>query len=178
MYNEYSGFSAKYQKLLSYLKEEVPTIYFHFEIKIKVLDYLVNQLIEDPDYGEGEHLIFSVGFKHLEEQVTIVNQLLEDKLDGDYKKLITINTELNYLLLISDLYNDIKVFDNFNNDLVNQLSGAVDSIYKHIEEIDPITLESKNNLDKIIDQVIFNLPDDYDTINNIFEKIARAHNIF
>lgn len=177
IFNEYAGFREKFSKLIENVKTKLPVIYYHIDLELKVLDFLFDELIDNENFGETEHMIFTIGFHHVEEIVLTINHLLEEKFDNDFERLVQISTELNYFILIKDYYNDLSSLDTFDKDLLNDLDAMVIEIKTYIDNLNHISDKLKLKYDNLLERIVFELPDDYMTIGEVFESIAMEYNL-
>lgn len=171
IYQEYANWLLKNNDFLNNITKETKSLSFRFEPILKVLDYLYNKLIDDPNYTLEEHNIFTTGLYYVQDQVEELLILLKEVYNNDFNLFKSYEGDLFYLLTVLEFQAEIQ-----NTDLDSEEEKVLEidqEIFDQITNKNKIDNKIKSEFDLLSLKIIERHKIDYYSISDIFFDIKE-----
>ncbi len=173
IFEDYEAWKRENNNLITTLVKNKSKTIERFSPVLAVVDYLYEKNLKEK-LSNDEELIFSTGFDYVYDQFQIIESLLEDNFNNDFKKLEACGQTVNLLLYINDFEAEIKSDDKLKQD-IKKLNDLEDSVNKYLSKginapdeyfalLDDITYSifSKNNIEiHTVDQIFYEIAIEY-----------------
>ena len=173
IFEDYEAWKRENNNLITTLVKTKSKTIDRFSPVLAVVDYLYEKNLKEK-LSNDEELIFSTGFDYVYDQFQIIESLLEDNFNNDFKKLEACGQTVNLLLYINDFEAEINSDDKLKQD-IKKLNDLEDSVNKYLSKginapdeyfalLDDITYSifSKNNIEiHTVDQIFYEIAIEY-----------------
>jgi hypothetical protein len=173
IFEDYEAWKRENNNLITTLVKTKSKTIERFSPVLAVVDYLYEKNLKEK-LSNDEELIFSTGFDYVYDQFQIIESLLEDNFNNDFKKLEACGQTVNLLLYINDFEAEINSDDKLKQD-IKKLNDLEDSVNKYLSKginapdeyfalLDDITYSifSKNNIEiHTVDQIFYEIAIEY-----------------
>ena len=177
IYTDYANWKLENYDLISTLIKNKSKAISRFTSVIAVVDYLYDKFVNEKKLDEDLELIFSTGFDYIYDEFMMIDTLLKNNFDNDYKKLEKLSKTINLLLYINDFQNealnykegtfDLKPLDDLNNKVMKFIDKGENAPDEYFAILSDITSSMFDNLDQ-----------EFHTIDQIYYEIAVELGIY
>lgn len=172
VFHDYANFKLDNESLIKELKKVESEVLERFEHVIDVADYYYDKLIDDKDFSEEDHHVFTIAFMYLEEQVEQVKELLKTVYNNKVAELEKHAKEVNLLLNTFDFQTEVLNNEFEDDDDVKVLLEFDKDIFDYLTKYMEVPVEKYNQLDELTYRIFNKNNRNYYSINSIFYEIA------
>lgn len=172
VYHQYANWKLENDELIKYLRDQNSDLMIRFKHIFDVIDYLYDQLIDDPNYGEDQHEIFLTGFYYIFDMVDKIQEILKDSYHNNVKALEKFSKEVNLLLSTIDFQNELLSIEDYRVDDMNALLDFEQDILDNLKQKKEIPSEMFEKLDRMTLKMFKEMEVDFYPIQDIFLEIA------
>lgn len=195
IYTDYANWKFEKYELISTLIKNKSKAISRFTSVIAVVDFLYDKFVKEKKLDEDLELIFSTGFDYIYDEFMMIETLLQNKFNNDYKELEKYSKTINLLLYINDFQNealnykegtfDLKPLDELNDKVMNYIDKGENAPDEYFQILSDITSSMFDNLDEefhTVDQIYYEIAvelgiyeeDEYNMFNSfINDKIEK-----
>ncbi len=172
IYHEYAGWKLEHSELLNNLKQLDSPLLVRFENVLSVIGFLYDKLIDDPEFNEDDHEIFSTGFYYVFDQIEEIKKVLKDVYHNDYLELNLDSKKINLLLNTIDFQNELLSLDNYDQASMQFLLDFEAEVLEKLSKKQSIEESMYKKLDIESLKMFKKMQVDYYPIDTIFLEIA------
>lgn len=172
LYHEYAGWKLEHSELINNLKQMDSPLIIRFENVLTVVDHLYDKLIDDPEYSDDEHEIFTTGFYYVYDQVEEIKKILKDVYHNDYIQLNLNSKKINLLLNTIDFQNELLSQENYDLDAMQFLLDFESEIMEKLSNKEQLDEKMYEVLDVKTDEIFRKMNLEFYPIDVIFLEIA------
>jgi hypothetical protein len=172
IYNQYANWKLENDELIKYLREQDSNLIIRFKHIFEVVDYLYDQLIDEPKYTEEQHEIFVTGFYYLFDQMEKIQEILKDSYQNNIKTLEKFSKEVNLLLSTIDFQNELLSIEAYDVKHMNALLDFEYDVMDKLKHQQSIPKDMYKKLDEMTYKMFQEMDVDFYPIQDIFLEIA------
>lgn len=176
IFEDYEAWKRENSNLINTLVKNNSKTIARFTPVLAVVDYLYEQNKKDT-LSNDEEVIFSTGFDYIYDQFQIIESLLEDTFNNDFKEMEKCGQTINLLLYINDFEAELKLNEKLKKD-IKKLNDLEDKINSYLEKKENAPDEYFQVLDDITYSIFTKNDMDFHTVDQIFYEIAVEYGIF
>lgn len=176
IFEDYEAWKRENSNLINTLVKNNSKTIARFTPVLAVVDYLYEQNKKDT-LSNDEEVIFSTGFDYIYDQFQIIESLLEDTFNNDFKEMEKCGQTINLLLYINDFEAELKLDEKLKKD-IKKLNDLEDKINSYLEKKENAPDEYFQVLDDITYSIFTKNDMDFHTVDQIFYEIAVEYGIF
>ena len=98
IYTDYANWKFEKYELISTLIKNKSKAISRFTSVIAVVDFLYDKFVKEKKLDDDLELIFSTGFDYIYDEFMMIETLLQNKFNNDYKELEKYSKTINLLL--------------------------------------------------------------------------------
>lgn len=177
IYTDYANWKFEKYELISTLIKNKSKAISRFTSVIAVVDFLYDKFVKEKKLDEDLELIFSTGFDYIYDEFMMIETLLQNKFNNDYKELEKYSKTINLLLYINDFQNEalnykegtfnLKPLDELNDKVMNYIDTGENAPDEYFAVLSDITSSMFDNLDE-----------EFHTVDQIYYEIAVELGIY
>lgn len=172
VYQEYANWRLENSELIEFVEKSETSIKNTFEHVLSVVDYLYNDLIDNPEYGEEEDAIFQFGFHYLVFKYDEIKYILKNFCKDDYKKLESISKTINLMFHVLEFQQALLEHDLITNEEVEEIIDLEKEIQYYIERCENAPDDIFEKVDKKSLEIFTKSNHEFESIESIFAEIA------
>lgn len=172
IYHEYAGWKLEHSELLNNLKQLDSPLIVRFENVLTVIGFLYDKLIDDPEFNEDDHEIFSTGFYYVYDQIEEIKKVLKDVYHNDYLELNLDSKKINLLLNTIDFQNELLSLEDYDQTAMQFLLDFEAEVLEKLNKKQSIEDSMYKKLDMESLKIFKKMQVDYYPIDTIFLEIA------